>query len=472
MMPANQCLSVTRSVCPECGEVINANIVSDGKNVYLRKCCPRHSSDDILISANLQWYLKTINSLQFSETSGPRKPVQKGCPHDCGLCSWHETSCTIPVFSVTNACNLDCPICFTYNRPDKMYYMSKEEMGRIVENLISDFGEMDLINITGGEPTMHPNLAELLKIAKRPEIGRITVNSNGLNLARDEDLVRELAGLGAYVILSFNTLDAEVSRKMHGENIVDIKLQAMEYLEKHNVSTTLLAVAVKGLNDHELGKLADMVMTKDFLRSFTVQNMTYTGQGGSCFGPVSHITVDEVIECLTTSKINLKQDDFRAHPRSHPLCYSTCYVISDGQGNTLPMARLLSEEDYAALLSGGYLLHPEQNLEDRMNSAVNRLWAEGASPQTLKIIKDLIKEIYPLNRPLTVFERQQAAENRIKTIYIHSHMDAYNLDLGRLCRCGDLVPQSDGRYLPACSYNIFYRKQDSRFWREEGRVSP
>ena len=48
-----------------------------------------------------------------------RKPPRLGCPHDCGPCTWHASPCQLPVLSITNACNLRCPICFTYNRDDR-----------------------------------------------------------------------------------------------------------------------------------------------------------------------------------------------------------------------------------------------------------------------------------------------------------------------------------------------------------------
>lgn len=281
MTQANYCLSMTRGICSTCGDIVNAKIVSDGEQVFLRKLCPKHTNNDALIANNVNWYLEVMNSVQIGEELKNKRPIKKGCPYDCGPCAWHEASCTIPVFSITNACNMDCPICFTYNRPDKMYYMSKEEMSGIIDGFINSFGSVDLVDITGGEPTLHPDLFELLKLAQRPEIGRITLNSNGIIMAQDEKFVEKLAELGVYVILSFNTLHADTSQKIHGRNMVDIKLKALENLENYNVPTTLLAVAIKGLNDNELGDIAKMVIERDFLRSFTVQNMTFTGQGGS-----------------------------------------------------------------------------------------------------------------------------------------------------------------------------------------------
>ena len=125
------------------------------------------------------------------------------------------------MISITNACNLRCPICFTYNRTDPVYHMPPEELRGILDWIVRSSGPVDLVNITGGEPTLHPNLLDLLRLCRRPEIGRVTMNSNGLRLAEDPSLCRELAELGVYVILSLNTLDRQTSRRLHGQDLVD-----------------------------------------------------------------------------------------------------------------------------------------------------------------------------------------------------------------------------------------------------------
>jgi uncharacterized radical SAM superfamily Fe-S cluster-containing enzyme len=45
-------------------------------------------------------------------------------------------------------------------------------------------------------------------------------------------------------------------------------------------------------------------------------------------------------------------------------------------------------------------------------------------------------------------------------------MDEDTLDLARLVVCPDQVPDAEGRLVPACAYNLFYRMQDERFWQE------
>ena len=85
-------------------------------------------------------------------------------------------------------------------------------------------------------------------------------------------------------------------------------------------------------------------------------------------------------------------------------------------------------------------------------------------------MKDLLGQLYPSGWNLTRFERQKIAEDAILTIYLHAHMDEDTLDLARLVACPDMVPDSSGRMIPACAYNLFYRQKDPRFWLDPEEV--
>jgi uncharacterized radical SAM superfamily Fe-S cluster-containing enzyme len=369
------------------------------------------------------------------------------------------------VFSITNACDLRCPICFTYNRSDARYFMSEAEFVRQIDFVVQSTGSVDLINITGGEPTSHPNLCELLRHAKRPEIGRITVNSNGRRLGRDPELAKRLADLGVYVILSLDTLDAERSKTIHGADITADKERALEQLERHGIPTTLLMVLIGGVNEDELPKLLDLTLTRDHVRSLTIQTMTYTGQGGRAFLPRRHIPVDGVVRRLSQVKrFGLVPRDFVSLPSAHPLCYQVSYLLRGAGDDWLPFARILGPDTMREHFKGGYLIRPGAELEVALKDAVLRLHGEGAEPRLLAGIRAMLQRLYPTAESLSVHERQRRAEDMVKTIYAHAHMDEDTFEIGRAMRCPDQVPVDASRLIGACSYNLRYRKQDPRFW--------
>ncbi len=271
-------------MCRECRQLVPARIIEEGGAVYQERICPRCGLSRARIADGVQWYLeRTATTVKCKPARLPGTEIRKGCPYDCGPCQAHVNACHLPVFSVTNACNMDCPICFTYNRADRKYFMSREELRVLLDRLIERAGPFDLINITGGEPTLHPEILSLLQECQRTEIGRITMNSNGLRFAKDEDFCRRVSELGIYVVLSFDTFSGERSEQIHGRDVVALKMKALENLQRFGIGTTLLNVMIRGVNDEEIGGVVNLARAHQVVRSITVQTMTFTGQRGEEF---------------------------------------------------------------------------------------------------------------------------------------------------------------------------------------------
>lgn len=457
--------TTVRGMCRSCRRIVPARVLFRNGKVWQQSLCPTCETRASLIAADQDWYLENV--LQRLPDRSPLQgahPPTRGCPHDCGPCTWHASACQLPVVSITNACNLDCPICFTYNRKDRLYYMPLEEMQRTVDWVIESSGPVDLINITGGEPTLHPDLLGILRCCCRPQIGRVTMNSNGLRLAEDKTLCDELAQLGVHVILSLNTFDPDASVLLHGGDVVAQKLRALENLTRAGVKMTILNVMVRHVNEDAVSSILDLMRRNDLILSLTVQTMTYTGQGGGKGFDRAHIPVDEAARIVCEHSLSdLQFSDFAARPSAHPLCYLVCYMLKSG-GRFLPFARFAPREKVMALMRDSYLIRLEDGA-GLFREAINDLYAKGDAEQ-LKAFRDLIEKLYPKGPQPTPFERQRISESAVRTVYIHTHMDEDNFDCSRAMLCPDLVPAAPGRLVPACTYNLFYRMQDERFYAE------
>lgn len=460
-------LSVSKGVCRECGKLIPVRYVARENQVFLERHCPEHGTAASLVAESLDWYLKAQKFPIHSRK--PVKTVAKTveCPRNCGPCSFHAQRCNLPVVSITNACELRCPICFTYNRKDRIFHMSVAEFERHLDFVVESTGGVDLINITGGEPTLHPELLQLLAKARRPGIGRVTMNTNGLRLAHDPDLAKRLAELGVYVVLSLDTLESQRSIAIHGRDIVAEKLRALEVLAEYDVQTTLLMVLIGGVNEDELGKVVALTMSSDFVRSLTIQTMAYTGQGGKDFLPRRHIPVDGVERRLEEAGGGfLRQRHFFPLPTAHPLCYGVGYFLVESPRNIFSFTDILRPEQLAGHLGEGYLIRPTEQLQEDLRLAIERIWSENGNPELLAALRKLLQAMYPTGVNLSISERQRRAEKMIKTIYIHAHMDEDTFEVGRVIRCPDQVPDHAERLISACNYNLFYRQRDERFWLE------
>lgn len=456
-------LGSTRAWCPRCAATEHAQITAHADGVYLERICPQQGTVAVRIAKDQHWYLARSAEPRAMATHPDAAPLRQGCPLDCGPCQCHTARLHLPVISITNLCNLNCPICFTYNRPDRAYNKSREELAAIIEHLIAAHGELELINLTGGEPTLHPELFSLLDLCREKNIGRITMNSNGLKIAADLDFAQGLKARGVQVVLSLDTLDPAKSVIIHGRDITAEKLAALARLEALAIPTTLLIVCIKGVNEEETGQLVRRFLAKDFVRGITIQNMTFTGQNGSRFEPREHVTLDEV-EDLLVAHGNFGKEDFFPHGAYHPLCYSVAYYLADGE-RLLPLSRLVEPRLLTKATANSYVLDGGEELAAALRAGIDRLWAEGEDEATLALLRRFIRELYPPGG-LSKAERQARAEALIRMVYIHPHMDEDNFDIARVSHCGDLVPDETGRMIPACAYNLLYRQRDPRFWQE------
>jgi 7,8-dihydro-6-hydroxymethylpterin dimethyltransferase len=433
--------------------------------VFQERLCPTCGTNRAWIAEEVAWYLdRTATTVRGKPARIPGREVRAGCPKDCGPCTFHANACHLPVLSVTNACNLDCPICFTYNRPDRKYFMGREELRSLLDQLIARAGPFDLMNITGGEPTLHPQIVDLLSECRRPEIGRVTMNSNGLRLATDEDLCRTLADLGVYVVLSFDTFQRDRALTIHGRDVVDLKLRALDNLQRFGIGTTLLNVMIRGVNEDEIGAVIRLAETHPVVRSVTIQTMTFTGHGGKNFRPRAIMPLDSAAKAIeAATRGAMRSSHFFPHAGAHPLCYSVAYYLKDN-GPYRSLTDFLTVDELRQMLGHGYLLQPEDNSQEVFRNAIDRLWAAGDESKMLPAVKGLVERMYPRGPGLSQAARQAAVEASLLAVYVHAHMDEDTLDLARLVACPDQVPDPEGRLVPACAYNLFYREKDPRFW--------
>ena len=457
-------LNSTLAYCTHCGKAEFARLMAREDGVFMERVCPVQGTSSTRIARNPAWYQKRTAVPKSFATIKDGKPVKNGCPHDCGPCQWHTGKLLLPVFSITNDCNLNCPICFTYNRPDQKYFKSIEDTQKIIQHILKREKEVQLINLTGGEPTLHPQLFEILETCKQQGIPRVTMNTNGIRLAGDIRFAEKIKASGVQVVLSLDTFDPEKSRRIHGKDISRAKQKCLENLEALDIPTTILPVCIKGCNEDDVKEIVHTYFKKSFVRSITVQNMTFTGKNGQNFSPHEHITLDEV-ELLLSTQNGISQEDFFSPASYHPLCYSAAYYIVQNE-QLVSLSKILGHQGLVEMSQDAYILNPKRDFSNDFREGINRLWSEGTDEETLSSLRAFMNAVYPPEKTLTLTERQEVIEKWVKMLLIHPHMDADNFDISRVSACGDLVPDESGQMVPACAYNLLYRQKDPRFWVE------
>jgi 7,8-dihydro-6-hydroxymethylpterin dimethyltransferase len=420
----------------------------------MEKTCPAHGPQSVTLSDDVDWYERTraiVPTKNPPSLARHGKAVHHGCPFDCGPCEAHEQKVRLPVVTITSACNLDCPICYVHNKNDDAFHMREEAFRAAIAGL-----DNDILNITGGEPTLHPQFLDFLQIAKETGFHRVTVCTNGIKIVKDPAVAPRLAEIGARVALSFDTFEEDADVLLQGAKLFDLKMQCLDILEAHGVDTTLIPVMTRGVNDHEIGKIVDVLLTRPNIRHIEVHTMTFTGQSGTTFDRGGRISIREVVQRIEEQTAGLLRiDDFIPSPCAHPLCYQIAYLLLDPDGGPpVPFTRFLTRDEIYEALSDRLYLEPTPKLEAVFRAAIDRLWTEEPPDheRMLRLIKRVLDDT-----------SLKATERAIKAIYVHSHMDEETFDVERAAQCCDSNCYADGSTIPVCNYNVLYREKETLF---------
>src|SRR5438067_11094784 len=288
----------TNSIYPQCLKVIQAKVILQNNKVYMLKTCPDHGAMRTLLSSDAAYYL---TQSQYNKPGTlPRHfqtPVEKGCPLDCGLCTDHEQHTCLALIEVTEACNLRCPTCFADS--DVGRFSPIEEVGRMLDTVIENEGYADVVQFSGGEPTLHPHLIEILEMAKKKRIKAMMINTNGVRIARDEEFVRQLTAFkGNFeVYLQFDGFRQSTYEALRGLDLREVKQKAIENLTKYEIPINLTATIKRGVNEDEVGEIVKFGIAQKMVRGITFQPITNVGRHET-FNPLDRTTVPDVIRAI------------------------------------------------------------------------------------------------------------------------------------------------------------------------------
>ena len=301
-------LQATQSFCHRCKDLknlIDTHIVTKDNEVYLRKFCPKCGESMVKISSDYD-YFKLCNDY-LKKPDLPERALTKvlrGCPFDCGVCPQHQNHPCLALFNVTDECNMKCNICYYSAEPGLGNHRSMESIEKMLATLLKTESEPDLIQVTGGEPTEHPQILEILKFLKKSPVRHLMLNTNGIKVAEDESFVKELKALGGgfEVYLQFDSLTPSVLKDIRARDMSNIRLKALEMLERYNISTTLVVVVKKGLNEHEIPDVIEFSRKYKCVRGVVFQPVEEAGrvEADGDF----RITLSEIREIIIQDKNN------------------------------------------------------------------------------------------------------------------------------------------------------------------------
>ncbi len=472
----------TRSLCPVCKSVIDADIVEEDGKVWIKRTCAQHGSfRHIYWSDPVMYHRFARYDAVGSGVANPQNIAPPdNCPSSCGLCNNHHSQTLLANIDLTNRCNLNCDFCFANARACGFVYEPAFDDIVAMMQVLRDEKPVPApaVQFSGGEPTMRHDLVEIIKKAKEMGFPQVQVATNGVLLAKDPLLAKNLkeAGLST-VYLHFDGISPETNPHLK------IHKKAIDHLAKAGLGVVLVPTVIRGRNDKELGNILKFAADHiSVVRGVNFQPVAFTGAASDEDLEKARITIPEVLECIEDqTKGVIKKEDFYPVPcvlpfsdlveaytgrpqvrfTAHQHCGAATYVFVTKDG-MVPVNRMVDVESlfeaieqmaeklrkggtinkYKALLEGVKQLHDSFKKGEQGNAT--EFW---------KLIgKTLIGQNFDALR-----------EFHWNALFIGTmhFMDRYNYDLERVQRCCIHYSTPDGKLIPFCTYNSgpVYREQ-------------
>lgn len=160
--------------------------------------------------------------------------------------------------SLTQRCNLNCIYCGC-EKPDTNELSAEE-----IETIVKAFSKLGIIKVrlTGGEPLMRTDIAEIIKRIKSVEgIQKLVMTTNGVGLSKKVRSLKE-SGLDA-INISLDSLDKEKYKKLTGRDTLSDVLSGIDKaLEIGLTPIRINSVLIRGENDNEAAALIELVRNK------------------------------------------------------------------------------------------------------------------------------------------------------------------------------------------------------------------
>jgi hypothetical protein len=441
----------TTSLCPECLSRIPADVFDRGGEIWMDKTCPDHGPFSALLASDVRHYYvadPTVSSL--GSCCGPgRHCGDQTANHSCNL-----------LIEITQRCNLTCPTCYAGSSPERDEFLSLAAFAELLDGLLAKGkGDADLIQLSGGEPTIHPELFAILDHALACGVRQVYVNTNGIRLA-DQRFAEQLAARGARVsaYLQFDGFKRSTLELLRGRGeLLETKLRAADYCEEFGINTVPVMTLTPGVNDDELGAFVRFAAgLPRSVRKVMIQPAMYSGRYDNP-RVVRRLTVADVAKRVAAQTDGLfREDDFTPIPCSDPNCFSMAVALR-GPDGLIPVSRYLPRYSAWADAANRALIAAVADTfdaADGLSGLIQGVFASGALDGLNEAAVDRLLDLVA-----TMPAKHEDTWDGLFAIGIKPFMDAHTYDQDRIDKCCVHIVARDGTPVSFCEYNAVHRPQ-------------
>jgi uncharacterized radical SAM superfamily Fe-S cluster-containing enzyme len=439
----------TTSLCETCLDLVPAKILIEGDDVFFLKRCPEHGVQKTLVSTDAAYYRRCRDYLKPADIPlAFQSRTNLGCPYDCGLCPDHEQHSCLALMEINETCNLTCPVCFADSAPHRPGNRSLAEIETMLDTLVASEGEPDLLQISGGEPTLHPQILEILRLAKQRPIRHLMLNTNGVRLANEPAFVEALAELGPgfEVYLQFDSLRKEALENIRGADLRGVRSRALANLEKAGLSTTLVVVVKKGVNDQEVGEITRHALEYECVRGITFQPVQDAGRNLDFDKNRDRAMLTDIRRVIAETSGVFAAEDLLPLP-CNPEAIAIGYGLRDGKKVT-PITQIIPEAELIAHASNTISFEKDVELKRRL---IDLLSLSCTGEQTDPSLRGLLCCLPQFEVPAGL------GYDKVFRVVIVQFLDRFNFCLAQVKRSCIHFVTPERKIIPFDTYNLFYR---------------
>lgn len=436
-------LKQTTSRCPQCRLPCSATVEEKDGKVYLHRICLTHGPATACIASDSRFYWLAQGKDDNRCCPGGTCCNAQGQP--VGLLgqnivgktdnTFETLSTCLALIEIVDSCNLACPTCFADSPVgvgSKVAAVPLEQLQARIDGVIARKGKLEVLQLSGGEPTLHPQLLELCRWVKaHPKIDFLLLNTNGVRFAKEPALCAALGEIfrtgKLQIYLQFDGIQEAGQKTLRGADLRALRAQALANLRAEGITVTLAMT----VNRENLGHLWEAVAFG--LADLNIHGITFQPEFTSGRGPARLAPPDTVPERLNTADLilaaveqsggQLRFEDFTPLPCGDPNCATMGYLLRH-EGRIMHVSDFLDFSQFQGFL------------KDKVRYTVEDLARCGC-------------ETEPLGHLLQGMEKSKGLAFRLM---VKPFMDAWTWDDDRIDRCCTHVIRPDGKLDSFCRY--------------------
>jgi 7,8-dihydro-6-hydroxymethylpterin dimethyltransferase len=444
-MPTSAAFSVsttlkrTTSRCPVCQLACPAVVERKGRQVILRRTCAEHGESSACIASDARFYWlaqgkeenRCCGGGACCTADGDEAGTLGKNAEGRGTNPIEVLSTCLALIEIVNSCNLSCPTCYA-DSPigigSKVDAVPMAEIQQRVDGVIQRKGKIEILQLSGGEPTLHPQLIELCQWVKQhPKIDFMLLNTNGVRLAKEPQFCQQLGEAfrdgGMQVYLQFDGVQEAGHTSLRGADLRAIKSAALANLAAANIPVTL-AMTVTRDNLPHLWQTIRFGLDDHNIHGLTFQPEFLSGRNERPQARPERLnTADIIIAAVEQSGGQLRYEDFTPLPCGDPNCATIGYLIRQAD----QIWHVSDFLDFTQL---------QGFLKDRVQYTLADLAKCGCESE-------------PLGELLHTLEKTRSMAFRLM---VKPFMDAWTWDEDRIDRCCTHVIRPDGKLDSFCRY--------------------